>query len=126
MDQPPKDTRSHEQHRVLSIRGKSFCNSACVFCVEKFSSYHPVAPRLDEGQHVRAASQEGAHDGRADESGGTCDGDAVALANGKPRGRLSGGAEKGAHGVAGCADCSSALVEVARFPFSAPSPAPLR
>jgi ferredoxin len=55
MEQPTKDTRSHEQHRVLSIRGKSFCNSACVFCIEKFSSYHPVAPRLDETRQLIVA-----------------------------------------------------------------------
>ncbi len=53
MEQPTKDnTRSHEQHRVLAIRGKSFCNSACVFCVEKFTTYHPVAPRLDETRQL--------------------------------------------------------------------------
>ena len=43
-----RETRSHEQHRVLSIRGKSYCNSACVFCVEKFTTQHPVAPKVDE------------------------------------------------------------------------------
>ncbi len=47
MEQPKRET-SHEQHRVLSIRGKSYCNSACVFCVEKFTTYHPVAPKVDE------------------------------------------------------------------------------
>lgn len=36
----------HEQHRVLSIRGRSYCNSACVFCVEKYS--HAISPRVDE------------------------------------------------------------------------------
>jgi len=52
MEPATRDTRSHEQHRVLSIRGKSFCNSACVFCVEKFSTYHPVAPKVDETRQL--------------------------------------------------------------------------
>ncbi len=46
--QPARDSKAHEQHRVLTIRGKSFCNSACVFCVEKFTTHHPVAPKSDE------------------------------------------------------------------------------
>ncbi len=50
-----RDTRSHEQHRVLSIRGKSFCNSACVFCVEKFTAHHPVAPKADETRKLIVA-----------------------------------------------------------------------
>jgi ferredoxin len=37
---------------VLSIRGKSFCNSACVFCVEKSPEYHPVAPKVDETRQL--------------------------------------------------------------------------
>ena len=52
MQPAPRDTRSHEQHRVLSIRGKSFCNSACVFCVEKSPVYHPVAPKVDETRRL--------------------------------------------------------------------------
>lgn len=52
MPAPPRDTRQHEQHRVLSIRGKSYCNSACIFCVEKFTTYHPVAPKLDETRQL--------------------------------------------------------------------------
>ncbi len=52
MEQLSRDTRSHEQHRVLSIRGKSFCNSACVFCVEKTPEYHPVAPKVDETRRL--------------------------------------------------------------------------
>jgi ferredoxin len=36
----------HEQHRVLSIRGKSYCNSACVFCIERVD--HPSSPKVDE------------------------------------------------------------------------------
>jgi ferredoxin len=55
MEQLPRDTRSHEQHRVLSIRGKSFCNSACVFCVEKSPVYHPVAPKVDETRRLIVA-----------------------------------------------------------------------
>jgi len=55
MEPTTKNTRSHEQHRVLAIRGKSFCNSACVFCVEKFTTYHPVAPRLDETRQLIVA-----------------------------------------------------------------------
>jgi len=47
MPEPQRDA-SHEQHKVLTIRGKSYCNSACVFCVEKFTAYHPVAPKADE------------------------------------------------------------------------------
>ena len=50
--EPTRDTKSHEQHRVLTIRGKSYCNSACVFCVEKFTSYHPVAPKSDETRQL--------------------------------------------------------------------------
>jgi len=52
MEQSTRDTRSHEQHRVLSIRGKSYCNSACVFCVEKSPVYHPVAPKVDETRRL--------------------------------------------------------------------------
>ncbi len=50
MAQPARQTKSHEQHRALTIRGKSYCNSACVFCIEKFSgassSTDPRHPRL--------------------------------------------------------------------------------
>src|SRR5580700_7013980 len=52
MEPTASDTKQHEQHRVLTIRGKSFCNSACVFCVEKFTSYHPVAPKSDETRQL--------------------------------------------------------------------------
>ncbi len=55
MDEPireTRDTKAHEQHRVLTIRGKSYCNSACVFCVEKFTAYHPVAPKSDETRQL--------------------------------------------------------------------------
>ena len=52
MTEPSRDTRQHEQHRVLTIRGKSYCNSACVFCVEKFTEYHPVAPGADETRQL--------------------------------------------------------------------------
>ena len=52
MAAPAPDTQHHEQHRVLAIRGKSYCNSACVFCVEKFTSYHPVAPKSDETRQL--------------------------------------------------------------------------
>jgi ferredoxin len=53
MAQPaPRDTKSHEQHRVLTIRGKSYCNSACIFCIEKFAGYHPVAPKSDETRQL--------------------------------------------------------------------------
>jgi len=55
--EPARDTKSHEQHRVLTIRGKSYCNSACIFCIEKFAGYHPVAPKMDE---TRALILEGA------------------------------------------------------------------
>lgn len=48
MDAPSRTTKQHEQHKVLTIRGKSFCDSACVFCVEKFTEHHPVAPKEDE------------------------------------------------------------------------------
>jgi sulfatase maturation enzyme AslB (radical SAM superfamily) len=48
MAEPARITKSHEQHRVLTIRGKSYCNSACIFCIEKFAGYHPVAPKSDE------------------------------------------------------------------------------
>ena len=56
MEQPTRDRAHHEQHRALSIQGKSFCNSACVFCVEKFTSEPSVAPKLDE---VRALILQG-------------------------------------------------------------------
>jgi ferredoxin len=55
MQHPAKETRSHEQHRVLSIRGKSFCDSACVFCIEKFTTRHPVAPKVDETRQLIVA-----------------------------------------------------------------------
>jgi ferredoxin len=57
MEERPVDRKHHEQHRALTIRGKSYCNSACVFCVEKFTEYHPVAPKSDE---TRALIAEGA------------------------------------------------------------------
>jgi ferredoxin len=56
MEEPTRDRAHHEQHRALSIQGKSFCNSACVFCVEKFTSEPQVAPRIDE---VRALILQG-------------------------------------------------------------------
>jgi ferredoxin len=49
------DTKHHEQHRALTIRGKSFCNSACVFCVEKYTTHHPVAPKSDETRQLIVA-----------------------------------------------------------------------
>lgn len=39
---------SHEQHRVLTIRGRGRCDSECVFCVEKFSAQHPNSPTVDQ------------------------------------------------------------------------------
>jgi 2Fe-2S type ferredoxin len=45
----------HEQHRVLSIRGKSYCNSACVFCVEREG--HPSSPRVDEVRRLILAGR---------------------------------------------------------------------
>ncbi len=48
MENGPRETRSHERLRVLTIRGKSYCNSSCVFCVEKFLSHpHPNSPTVD-------------------------------------------------------------------------------
>lgn len=55
MAEPPRETKQHEQHRVLTIRGTSYCNSACVFCVEKFSEYHPIAPKSDETRELIVA-----------------------------------------------------------------------
>jgi ferredoxin len=52
MEEPTRERKHHEQHRALTIRGKSFCNSACVFCVEKFTTHHPVAPRADETRQL--------------------------------------------------------------------------
>ncbi len=52
MEEPTRDRAHHEQHRALTIRGKSFCDSACVFCVEKFTAHHPVAPKSDETQEL--------------------------------------------------------------------------
>jgi ferredoxin len=52
MAEPARSTKSHEQHRVLTIRGKSYCNSACIFCIEKFAGYHPVAPKSDETRQL--------------------------------------------------------------------------
>ncbi len=52
----PRDTRQHEQHRVLSIRGKSFCNSNCVFCVEKQNAYYPISPKVDETRNLILAN----------------------------------------------------------------------
>jgi ferredoxin len=48
MEEQTRDRAHHEQHRALSIQGKSFCNSACVFCVEKFTSQPQVGPGADE------------------------------------------------------------------------------
>jgi ferredoxin len=55
MAAPTTDTKQHEQHRALTIRGKSFCDSACVFCVEKFTTHHPVAPKSDETRQLIVA-----------------------------------------------------------------------
>src|SRR5580698_4856844 len=52
MEEPTRDRAHHEQHRALTIRGKSFCDSACVFCVEKFTAHHPVAPKADETRQL--------------------------------------------------------------------------
>jgi ferredoxin len=57
MERPSTDRSHHEQHRALSIQGKGYCNSACVFCVEKFSSHPEIGPRVDE---TRARIVEGA------------------------------------------------------------------
>jgi ferredoxin len=46
------DQGHHEQHRALSIQGKGYCNSACVFCVEKFTSEPEIAPRTDETREL--------------------------------------------------------------------------
>src|SRR5262249_4511818 len=55
MAEPAREKKHHEQHRVLAIRGKSYCNSACVFCIEKFTTYHPVAPKSDETRQLIVA-----------------------------------------------------------------------
>jgi ferredoxin len=52
MEERTSERTHHEQHRALTIRGKSFCNSACVFCVEKFTTHHPVAPKSDETRQL--------------------------------------------------------------------------
>ncbi|MGH7440460.1 MAG: 2Fe-2S iron-sulfur cluster-binding protein [Polyangiaceae bacterium] len=52
-----RSSRGHEQHRVLAIRGRSYCNSACVFCIEKFIEQPIVAPKVDD---TREAIVEGA------------------------------------------------------------------
>lgn len=52
MAEPTFDRKHHEQHRALTIRGKSYCNSSCIFCVEKFTAYHPVAPKADETRQL--------------------------------------------------------------------------
>ena len=48
MEHETRDVKLHEQHKVLTIRGKSYCDASCIFCVEKFTTYHPVAPGSDE------------------------------------------------------------------------------
>jgi ferredoxin len=48
MEETQRSTRGHEQHRVLAIRGRSYCNSACVFCIEKFVHEPIVAPKVDD------------------------------------------------------------------------------
>jgi ferredoxin len=35
---------SHEQHRVLTIRGTGYCDSDCIFCIEKHGQVHPSSP----------------------------------------------------------------------------------
>jgi ferredoxin len=52
MEQKQSDVKLHEQHRVLTIRGKSYCDSSCIFCVEKFATYHPAAPAADETRRL--------------------------------------------------------------------------
>lgn len=37
----------HDQLRVLTIRGKGFCDSDCLFCIEKYSTGHAHAPKVD-------------------------------------------------------------------------------
>ena len=48
---------SPEPHRVLTIRGKAYCNSDCLFCIEKHGLAHPTAPAVDS---VRELVVEGA------------------------------------------------------------------
>jgi ferredoxin len=48
MEEPTRDRAHHEQHRALTVHGKSYCNSACVFCVEKFTERPTVSPKVDE------------------------------------------------------------------------------
>ena len=43
---------NHEQHRVLTIRGRAYCNSDCLFCVEKQSVEHPNAPTNDQTREL--------------------------------------------------------------------------
>ena len=55
MEDPPgtlPNHAHHERHRALSIRGKSFCDSACVFCVEKYTTHRLVSPTLDETRQL--------------------------------------------------------------------------
>ena len=49
---PASAPADHEQHRVLSIRGAAYCNSDCVFCVEKHQQLTPSAPRVDETREL--------------------------------------------------------------------------
>jgi ferredoxin len=52
-----RSTGHHEQHRALTIHGKSYCNSRCVWCIEKYTSEKEIAPKVDE---TRALILEGA------------------------------------------------------------------
>ena len=37
---------------MLSIEGKSYCDSACVFCVEKFANWYAISPKVDETREL--------------------------------------------------------------------------
>src|SRR5690349_9838995 len=41
------DGGDHDKLRVLSIRGAAYCNSDCVFCIEKHNDFHYAAPGSD-------------------------------------------------------------------------------
>lgn len=44
----PPSMSAHEQHRVLTVRGKGYCNSDCIFCIEKHGVIHPDSPVVDQ------------------------------------------------------------------------------
>lgn len=52
----PERGPGHENMRVLNVRGTGACNSACVFCIEKYNPTHRPMPKADATRDLIADS----------------------------------------------------------------------